>query len=287
MYDIYGLFRPTSSDSVNENLTDRSPYRTSMSNQYDDMRAAYEEMRKLPISVLQDVNVEAAVAPFIKGAQVLDLACGMGYYSEKFLEWGAKQVVGIDISKAMVDAASAASTNLDRLGFYVEDCSIPVQHKDGPFDILFGAWLLNYASDGEEKANMFRNASLNLKSGGHFVGITPPPTNDPRGHCKRALAARPAQYGDVIVTITKDVEGGVATHLDATMRSGKVEFDAYHLTKRVYECSAWDGGLEGALNWRPVDSPDIRRDVPESIHSASWGNYLTVPHFSTLVVAKD
>lgn len=187
----------------------------------------------------------------------------------------------------MVDAANAASTNSDRLSFYVEDCSVPVQQNDGPFDIVFGAWLLNYASDGEEMANMFRNASLNLRSGGHFIGITPPPTNDPRGYCERALAARPAQHGDVIVTITKDVEEGVATHLDATMRSGKVEFDAYHLTKRLYERSAREGGLEGALILRPVDSPDIRKDVLESIHSSSWGYYLTVPHLSTLMAAKD
>lgn len=71
-------------------LPDRSQYRANVSTQYDDMGAAYEEMRKLPISVLQDANVEAAVAPFIKGAKVLDLACGTGHYSKKFFEWGAK-----------------------------------------------------------------------------------------------------------------------------------------------------------------------------------------------------
>lgn len=89
-YDEYGRLQPTSSDNVGVFLPDRSQYRANMSTQYDDMGAAYEEMRKLPISVLQDANVEAAVAPFIKGAKVLDLACGKGYYSKKFLEWGAK-----------------------------------------------------------------------------------------------------------------------------------------------------------------------------------------------------
>lgn len=55
-----------------------------MSTQYDDIGATYEEMRQLPIAILQDANVEAAVAPFIKSAKVLDLACGTGYYSKKF-----------------------------------------------------------------------------------------------------------------------------------------------------------------------------------------------------------
>ena len=114
-YDEYGQPRPISSDLVDVILTDRSQYRASMPFRYDDIGAAYGEMRKLPISVLQDANFEAAVAPFIKDAKVLDLACGTGYYSKKCLEWGAEQVVGIDISKAMEDAANAALTNSNRL----------------------------------------------------------------------------------------------------------------------------------------------------------------------------
>ena len=257
-----------------------------MSTQYDDIGATYEEMRKLPTTLLQDANVEAAVARIIKGAKVLDLACGTGYYSKKFLDWGAKQVIGIDISKGMIDAAKATLKDLDGLDFHVADCSIPVQYGEGPFDVVFGAWLLNYAADGKEMANMFRNASVNLKESGCFIGITPPPTNDPRGHTQKALDIQPAQYGDVVVTIIKDVEEGVATHLDATMRSGKVEFDGYHLTKSVYERSAREGGLEGTLTWRAVDSPDIQREVLETVRSPSWSSYLTVPHFGVVMVAK-
>ena len=186
----------------------------------------------------------------------------------------------------MVVAANAASTNPERLSFHIGNCSVLIRYSDGPFDVVFGAWLLNYASDGEEMADMFRNVSVNLKDSGHFIGVTPPPTNDPRGHCERALAARPEQYGDVVVTITKDVEEGVATHLAATMKTGKIEFDAYHLTKSLYERSAREGGLKGALTWRPVDSPDIEESVLDNLRGSSWTSYLAVPHFSTLVVAK-
>ena len=257
-----------------------------MSAQYDVIGATYEEFRNLPLTTLQDANVKAAVAPFIKNAKVLDLACGTGYYSRKFLEWGANQVVGIDISNEMVDAANAASSNLDRLEFHVGDCSVPVQYQNGPFDMVFGAWLLNYASNGKEMTRMFGNVSVNLKSSGYFIGITPPPTDNPRAHCEKALVAQPALYGDVIVTIQRDVAEGVATHLTAAMKSGKIEFDAYHLNKSLYERSAREGGLRGALTWRAVDSPDIDSDVLKGFDSSSWISYLTVPHFSTLVIAK-
>ena len=256
-----------------------------MSTQYDSIGATYEEMRNLPISILQDVNVAAAIAPYIKDAKVLDLACGTGYYSIRFLEWGAKQVVGVDILQGMVDAAAASSTDTG-LKFHVADCSITARYEEGPFDVVFSDWLLNYASSGVELADMFRNATVNLKSGGHFIGVTPPPTDDPRGHVERALVVRPAQYGNVVVTVIGDVEEGVATHLDARMKAGRVEFDAYHLTRVAYERSAREGGVEGTLTWRAVDSPDIRSDVLESVRSSAWGDYLMVPHFGMLVVAK-
>ena len=195
-------------------------------------------------------------------------------------------MIGIDISKGMVDAANEASSNLHRLEFHVGDCSVPIRHQNGPFDVVFGAWLLNYASNGKAMTNMFRNVSVNLKDSGHFVGITPPATDGPRGHCENALTTRPAHYGDVIVTIKKDVAERVATHVTATMKSGKIEFDAYHLNQSLDEKSARKGGLEGALTWRAVDSPDVDGDVLKSLDSSSWVSYLKVPHFSTLVIAK-
>lgn len=252
--------------------------KTRMSTQYDSIGTSYDEMRKLPIANLQDHNVQEAVIPYIKGAKVLDLACGTGYYSNAFLEWRALKAVGVDISSAMVDAAMASSV-LDRLSFEVADCSIPKKYEGGPFDLVFGAWLLNYAPSGTEMASMFRNADVNLKGGGHFVGITPHPTQDPRGHVEKALAVKPLRYGGVSVTITGDVEGGVATHLE-TMTDPKVEFDAYHLQKSVYEIAARAGGLQGALTWRPV----VRDTVAEA--DTSWDTYFTVPHFAVMVVAK-
>ena len=57
--------------------------------QKQDFWVAYEEIRKLPVTLLQDASGEAAVAPFIKDANVLNLACGNGHCSKRFLELGA------------------------------------------------------------------------------------------------------------------------------------------------------------------------------------------------------
>jgi protein-L-isoaspartate O-methyltransferase len=40
----------------------------------------------LPILRIETANVYAALLPLIKGARVLELACGTGYYSRLLLE---------------------------------------------------------------------------------------------------------------------------------------------------------------------------------------------------------
>ena len=129
--------------------------RSKMSTQYDEIGTSYDEMRKLPVALLEAANVKEATKPYISGSRVLDLACGTGLFSRAFLDWGASSVLGVDISTTMVNAARVSSTS-NKLSFKVADCSRPIQYEGGPFDLVFGAWLLNYAPSGKDMANMFR-----------------------------------------------------------------------------------------------------------------------------------
>ena len=256
-----------------------------MSTQYDKIGTSFDEIRKLPIALLEAANVKEVTKPYISGARVLDLACGTGFFSKAFLDWGASSVLGVDISTTMVNAARVSSTS-NKLSFEVADCSRPIQYEGGPFDLVFGAWLLNYAPSGKDMANMFRNAALNLREGGRFISVTIPPTNDPKAHVEAALAARPSQYGGVTVTVTGEVEDGVATHID-TNQEPKVELDTYHLRKEVHEKAAREGGFEGALTWRSVTIPDGYGDSLGGNRDGEWDTYFTVPHFGVFVACKE
>ncbi|KAL8737011.1 MAG: hypothetical protein Q9181_002098 [Wetmoreana brouardii] len=250
-----------------------------MATQYDAIGALYEEMRKLPAAQLQDYNFKKAVAPYAKDAKVLDLACGTGHNAKTVSDMGAAHVVGIDISSEMIEVAKATSTS-DKLTFHIGDCSKPVRFEEGPFDLVLGVWLLNYAGNAEEMLDMCRNIAMNLKENGRFLGVTPHPTNDPKRHIERAAAARPVQYGNVTVTVRDEAGDGVATHLVAVTGQGNIEFDAYHLKRDIYEKSAKEGGLNGALVWEPVQ-------LPAEYTAESWNSYLALPHFGILHVSKS
>ena len=118
-----------------------------MSTQYDTIQAGYDEMRKWALALIEHVNVQQVVAPLIKGASTLDLACDTGFYSYDFLLSGAAKVTGIDMSGVMIEkarsaAASRISTNCGAINFRIADCSKPKVYEDGPFNLVLGAWLL-------------------------------------------------------------------------------------------------------------------------------------------------
>ena len=265
-----------------------------MLTQYDTIQAPYDEIRKTSNALIERANVQEAIAPFIKDARVLDLACGSGFYSYHFLKWGASKVVGIDLSPAMVAEARAAgssiSPNSATIDFKVADCSKPVPYEGGPFDVVFGAWLLNYAPSGKVMVDMFRNAAINLKDGGHFVAVMPPPTQDPAAFVEAERKARPSEAGGsgrLMCSVTGVVEDGIIMHVHADTRLGDVDFDCYHLRKDIYEASAREGGFRGELAWSVTQVPDDfleHRKGGASVEEVE--SYKVTPHFGILVIAK-
>ena len=257
-----------------------------MSTQYDNIGASFNEMQKLPLARLSAYNVQVAVSPFIKGAKVLDLACGTGLVSNNLASWGASSVLGIDISSVMVEAAKAGAVS-EKVQFEVGDCFKPRVFGGGNYDLVVGAWLLNYAPNKQTMIDIYRTIAANLKDGGRFVGVTPHPAEDPKSHIQKALEARPVGLGEVAVLPLEEVPNGMRTHVLSMLASGNIEFDAYHLEKAVYETSAKEGGLTGELTWQPVYLlPGENQDVALDQSEGYWHKHLAVPHFAILVISK-
>ena len=242
--------------------------------------------------------MQTTVAPFINNARVLELACGSGFYTYDFLKWGASSVVGVDISPVMIEearrqgsAVARSPSNTSRsVDFVLADCSKPTSYPGGPFDLVFGAWLLNYAPDRAALVDMFRNIALNLKDGGHFVGVTVPPTQDPTASLNAETKVRPPPEGSggLYYHFIKDVEDGIYFHVHGDTEVGDVDFDNYHLRRDVYEAAAREGGLKGELKWGLTSVPEryLRGEGPGGASIEELESYQTVTNYGLLVVAK-
>lgn len=258
------------------------------SHQYDTIQGSYDYIRTASIAYIERENVHTAIAPYIQDARILELACGTGFYTYPFRSWGAQSVLGVDISAVMIESAARLE---DGVSFIQGDCSVPTQYEGGPFDIVFAAWLLNYASDRKGLVDMFRNIAGNLKEGGRFVSVTVPPTSDPVASVNAEASARPMNKGGsgyLVYSHIRDVEEGIYFRVHGDTPVGDLDFECYHLRREVYEECAREAGLKGKLEWGVTEVPErwLRGKGEGGASLEELESYRKIPNYGILVIEK-
>ena len=242
--------------------------------QYDKISQLYEGVHYVPTQVILPRNTLAALGD-ISNCDVLDLACGAGFYTNLLLDWGAARVVAIDISTEMIKEARANldPARTDRISYLVGDCTTPGLLQslgipdDKQFDLVHAAWLLNYAATEQDLANMWRNIASHLKPGGRFVGIIPNLDTD-FGFDKPF--DRP-EYGTTTRAVEKVAHG---FKIRTTAQAGAVAFESYLLNEdRVYERAAAAAGMVG-IRWEAV--APFPEDI-ERMEKGFWDEMIARP----------
>lgn len=119
--------------------------------------------------------------PDVRGKTVLDIGCGYGRESYLFAQSGAKQVIGVDISRKMLELARREYSHPD-----VEYLQMDMEELGGltqEFDLIYSSLAFHYAADFQRLAgNLYRL----LRAGGRLLYSQEHPivtaTVDCRGH---------------------------------------------------------------------------------------------------------
>lgn len=198
----------------------------------------------------------------VAGNAILDLACGHGFFSRRFKDWGAARVHGVDISPSMIHQARQAN---DGIAYEVRD--VAQMGEIGQFDKVTAAWLFNYAGSVEELRRMFQAVALNLKPDGHLIAYTANPTFDlARGNF--------TDYG-IRVLDEQPVEGGFRCQ-GQFMSTPPADFTYYRWHKSVYEQAAHDVGLRNVRWIAPLISGIRKKAHPAGYWDLFEGNSLQV-----------
>lgn len=142
--------------------------------QYDQIGGKYDEYaRTATLKQAERYSILKLVGA-LDGKQVMDLACGFGFYTRLLKQQGAAQVIGIDISPEMIRLAreheQAQPLDID---YQVWDAnSLPDLDA---FDLITAIYLLNYAASKAEMLAMCQNIYKNLARDGRFVAFLPNP----------------------------------------------------------------------------------------------------------------
>jgi SAM-dependent methyltransferase len=145
-----------------------------MTTDYDTISDQYRSAKEQPWRSRVEAHSMMQLIGDVRGKNVVDLACGEGFFTRKLKRAGPARAVGIDISRQMI-ALARGHEKADPTGaeYFVEDARATGSH--GEFDLAVSAWLLVYAHDRSELAIMCRGIASRLKSGGRFVTLTSNP----------------------------------------------------------------------------------------------------------------
>lgn len=241
-----------------------------MQAQYDAIASQYRQTRTSPLRTWVEVPSFLSLAGDLRGLRILDLACGDGFYSRRFLELGAAAVVGVDISPAMLDLARATEMpSDDRIDYVCADvASLP---ELGSFDLVAGTYLLHYAADVDGLRRMCAGIARNLRPGGRFIGLNENPDQpcEPRGG-----------YGGYGFSKTIDGDAVDGAEITYRMLAGRdvFSFNARYFQRNTYQQAFDAAGLEG-LRWHPL------RADPAGITergAAYFEHYLAYPPVSCI-----
>jgi SAM-dependent methyltransferase len=132
---------------------------------HPDLALAQRSVRELI-----EPDVRAALAAGGSQARALDLACNEGWWSQRLLEWGAAQVVGVEARAATVQRAQALreafGISAAQLDLRVGDATALDPSGAGRFDVVLCLGLLYHL---EDPIGALRRARALCRTGGLLV----------------------------------------------------------------------------------------------------------------------
>lgn len=227
--------------------------------EYDAIADAYRASKELPFRRTEQHTLFGLLGE-VQGLDILDLACGEGFYSRLLKRAGAASVTGVDLSAGMIGLAEE-SERREPLGcrYLVSDAAAYEGREVA--DRVVAMFLLNYARTGEQLRRFVRVCHDALRPGGRFVGMNDNIRNPPRGTVSWA------KYG-FTKTCRPDPEEGEPILYRMRNRDGtEFEFRNFYLKPETYADAFRRAGFED-FRWTAPTVP------PEELADGFWKDFL-------------
>lgn len=244
-----------------------------MATDYNEIAKEYQASKLLPWRLYAEAYTFFNVIGDLAGKDVLDLACGEGFYARQFKLRGAHRVTGVDISSEMI-ALARASEHANPIGieYHVED----VLHLNLNFeyDCVCASYLLNYAHNAETLQQMLTVISRHLKPGGKFVTIN----SNPDYRAEKNLLRK---YG--FTSENRGTDDGSETIYSLYLADGShIDITNYNLSKAVHESAFQQAGFS-AVTWHDIE---ISPEGYEVYGEEYWSEIITSKPVTGISVVK-
>jgi 2-polyprenyl-3-methyl-5-hydroxy-6-metoxy-1,4-benzoquinol methylase len=235
-----------------------------MTTNYDEIATGYRAAKRHPWRTHIERYTLTRLIGDVQGKALIDLACGEGFYTREWRRHGASPVLGVDLSAGMIELARVEEER-DPLGIEYRVADVRLLAVPKQYDVVFAAYLLNYARTAEDLIAMCRAVARCLKPGGLFLTVNNNPKDPPTNF-------GPRDYG-----YAKKLVGVLAEGAPIIWRfflpQGDIEVENYYLSVATME-AAFDAAGLFHVQWHdPMISPQaIGEKGP-----AYWADFLARP----------
>ncbi|NET35356.1 MAG: class I SAM-dependent methyltransferase [Cyanothece sp. SIO1E1] len=241
--------------------------------EYDGIADAYKDSKKLSFRKYIEEYTLFKLLDNISGKEVLDLACGEGFYTRKIKQTGARYVLGVDISSEMI-ALAKKQEEIDPIGcqYLLHDVStLELRNK---VDIVTGVYLMNYAKSADELLQFCKVVYDSLKPGGMFIGFNDNVAANPN------LAPSFQKYGFEKTTSVDQSEGDVVQYTIFNGDGSAFSINNYYLKPETYSWAFKTAGFSD-FTW---EGPFLN---PQQKENPFWDDLLThVPLIGLRAIKK-
>ena len=245
-----------------------------MTTDYDKIAKEYQESKLQPWRTHIERHTLLRLTGQIQGLKTLDLACGEGYYTRLLRRLGAEPIIGLDLSQGMIDLA-IGEENAKPLGIQYFVGNASQADFGASFDLVFAAYLLNYASTSAELLAMCEAIARNLKPGGRFVTVN----NNPEDPPSNFETGRTYGYSKHLLG---PLEDGAPIVWRFHLPEGTFEVTNYYLSPATVERALQTAGLTNIRWHRPQVSPEGQEKWSE----AYWRPFLENPPITCFECVK-
>jgi ubiquinone/menaquinone biosynthesis C-methylase UbiE len=228
-----------------------------MTTNYDPIAEQYKQSKHQPWRIYIETFTLMGLIGELSGKRVVDLACGEGFYTRLIRQLGAAKVVGVDLSKRMIDLAREQEAE-QQLGIEYVTGDVKQLDLKGEYDLAVAAYLLNYARDRDELGAMCNAIAGCLRPGGRFVTINSSPTLD------YSTAPSYRKYGFEI-NVLGEFREGVPITWTFFLEDEAFEIENYFLDVSVHEEMFQSVGFR-AVHWH---RPRLSQEG-ETIHGGNF-----------------
>lgn len=244
-----------------------------MSPEYDSLVRAYQRSKTMPFRVYSEIPNHLESLGDLHGRNVLDLACGEGFYTRLIKQAGAARVVGVDLSPEMI-ALARQQEQQSPVGIeYFAGAAESIADL-GTFDVVSAAYLLNCAPDIATLNGMTQAISRSLAPGGRLVA-----TIGDLG-CRSGVDYSP--YG-MTTNVTADLPEGAPYQITFLLDEDTFSITDFNHSQAAYESACAAAGLD-VLAWRTCTVTD---EGLNCYGADFWRTWLTHPCLLRLEARKQ